>query len=337
VAATDGESRSRVEFDDGVTSGVHVSNGETVWVYFPHLKKYSRFSLSPSQGPNGGLTVSRGLDLSKITQRYTGRYRGAADGLIEAKVVRSETTDVGGHSFHCQVVEARYQPGPGLREGRISRTYWIDPQSKLVLRERSLASMRPANAAAPTEVVQEIEFQQASAGPGLDAELFVFDAPDGAEEAALSEIDSSGPSSLVGKAAPNFTLRDLAGNSVNLSELRGQVVLLDFWATWCGPCRIDMPRIQALHNELKARGLRVFGVNSEDAGLARAYVESNGYTFPTLSDAGATVFRGYEVTAIPTAVVIDTEGNVGAYLQGSGPKERLLEAIRKAGLRETAE
>jgi thiol-disulfide isomerase/thioredoxin len=117
-----------------------------------------------------------------------------------------------------------------------------------------------------------------------------------------------------------------------LKELRGQVVVLDFWATWCGPCRIDMPRIEALHNELHDKGLRVFGVNGEETQVARSYVDRNGYTFPTLSDPGMQVAQEYQVNALPTAVVIDKEGNVAAYLQGSGTKERLLEAIHAAGL-----
>jgi peroxiredoxin len=94
-----------------------------------------------------------------------------------------------------------------------------------------------------------------------------------------------------------------------------------------------MPRIQALHDDLKSEGLRVFGVNGEDALIARAYLDQNGYTFPTLSDPGMSISRLYQVSAIPTAVVIDKEGKIGAYMQGSGTKERLLEAIEAAGLR----
>jgi peroxiredoxin len=233
------------------------------------------------------------------------------------------------------VVEASYKPGPGLPEGQVLRTFWIDPQAKLIGRERSVASMKPVNLNATTEVRQAIDFRQANAGAGLPDDLFVFTPPDGVEEVGSADLAGAGAPSFVGKAAPDFTLQDLAGRSVNLRDLRGQVVVLDFWATWCGPCRIDMPRIEALYNELRDLGLQVFGVNGENAQVARAYVESNGYTFPTLADPGMKVAQLYDVTALPTAVVIDTEGKVGAYLQGSGTKERLLQAIREAGLRES--
>lgn len=332
VTALDSKGRSRVEFDDGSSGGVTVFDGETTWVYFPHLKKYSKFSGAPLQGA-GDLGKSRGLDFSAIAQRYTGRYRGAGDGLMAAKTLRNEAIEVGGRSFDCQVIEAQYRPPQGVVDGKVLRTYWVDPKSMLILREQSTASMKPANVDTPVEVRQVIEFHQARAGMEFPATLFMFQPPEGAEPIGAADLNKPASSNFVGNAAPDFTLQDLAGNRVGLADLRGQVVVLDFWATWCGPCRIDMPRIEALHNELKDQGLRVFGVNGEDAQVARAYLDRNGYTFPTLSDPGMTVSRRYEVSAIPTAVVIDKQGNIGAYLQGSGTKERLLEAIRAAGLR----
>jgi peroxiredoxin/outer membrane lipoprotein-sorting protein len=333
VTALDSKGRSRVEFDDGSSGGVTIFDGETTWVYFPHLKKYSKLSGSPLQAA-GDTGKSRGLDFSAVAQRYTGRYRGAGDGLITAQTLRSEAVEVGGRSLECQVVEAAYRAPQGVAEGKVVRTYWIDPKSKLILREQSSASMKPPNLNTPVEVRQVIEFHQAQAGQGLPASLFVFQPPEGVEEAGPADFTKPAASNWVGKPAPDFKLQDLAGGSVALKDLRGQVVVLDFWATWCGPCRIDMPRIEALHKELREKGLRVFGVNGEEAQIARAYLDRNGYTFPTLSDPGMTVSKLYEVNALPTAVVIDKEGKVGAYLQGSGSKQRLLEAIRSAGLSE---
>jgi peroxiredoxin/outer membrane lipoprotein-sorting protein len=332
VTALDPRGRSRVEFDDGSTGGITVSNGDTTWVYFPHLKKYSKFSGMPLEGAGEG-SQARGLDFSGIAQRYTSRYRGVSDSLIAAKSVNGETIEVGGRPFQCQVVEAQYRPPPGVADGSITRTYWIDSESKLVLRERSVASMKPPKLDAPVVVRQVIEFRHARAGGTLPDDLFVFQPPPGVEEVGSAEFQKPPSSNLDGRPAPDFQLQELSGRKVALKELRGHVVVLDFWATWCGPCRIDMPRIEALHNELKDQGLQVFGVNGEDAALARSYLQRNSYTFPTLSDPGMQVAQLYEVNALPTAVVIDKEGKIAAYLQGSGTKERLLEAIRAAGLR----
>lgn len=331
VTALDSRGRTRVELDDGSTGGVTVFDGETTWIYFPYLKKYSKFAGMPAQGASD-LAKTNGIDFATLAQRYTGRYRGAADSLLAAKTLRSEVIEVGGRSVKCQVVEAQYRPPQGVADGDVLRNYWVDPASKLILREQSSASMKPPNLAARVEVRQVIEFHQAQVDQDLPDALFAFEPPPDAELVGAAEMNAPPSANLVGKPAPDFTLQDLAGRSVGLKELRGHVVVLDFWATWCGPCRIDMPRIEALHNELKDQGLRVFGVNGEDALVAGAYLEGNGYTFPTLSDPGMTVSRLFEVTAIPTAVVIDKEGKIGAYLQGSGTKERLLEAIRAAGL-----
>jgi len=331
VTALDSRGRSRVEFDDGSSGGVTVFDGETTWVYFPHLKKFSKFPGTPLQGA-GDLGKSSGLDFSAIAQRYSGRYRRAGVDVIAAKALRNEAIEVGGRSFDCQVIEAQYRTPQGVVEGKVIRTYWVEPESRLILREQSTASMKPPNLDTAVEVRQVIEFQQAYAGEDLPAALFVFQPPDGAGQAGSAEISTPAASNLVGRPAPDFTLRDLGGQSVGLKDLRGQVVVLDFWATWCGPCRIDMPRIEALYSELKDQGLRVFGVNGEDTQVARGYLDRNGYTFPTLSDPGMAVSRLYEVSAIPTAVVIDKQGKIGAYLQGSGTKERLLEAIQAAGL-----
>jgi peroxiredoxin/outer membrane lipoprotein-sorting protein len=331
VTALDRRGRSRVEFDDGTSGGITVFDGETTWVYFPHLKKYGKFS-GTTQGADD-LGKARGMDFAAVAQRYTGRYRGAGIGLMAAKAVRTEAIEAGGRSFDCQVIEAQYETPQGVKDGKVLRTYWVDPESRLILREQSSASMKPPNLDTPVEVRQVIEFRQAQVATDLPDALFIFQPPAGTEQIDSAALERPASEDLVGKPAPDFTLRDLAGDSIGLKQLRGQVVVLDFWATWCGPCRIDMPRIQALHDDLKSEGLRVFGVNGEDALIARAYLDRNGYTFPTLSDPGMSISRLYQVSAIPTAVVIDKEGKVGAYMQGSGTKERLLEAIEAAGLR----
>jgi peroxiredoxin/outer membrane lipoprotein-sorting protein len=331
VTALDRRGRSRVEFDDGTSGGITVFDGETTWVYFPHLKKYGKFS-GTTQGADD-LGKARGMDFAAVAQRYTGRYRGAGIGLMAAKAVRTEAIEAGGRSIDCQVIEAQYETPQGVKDGKVLRTYWVDPESRLILREQSSASMKPPNLDTPVEVRQVIEFRQAQVATDLPDALFIFQPPAGTEQIDSAALERPASEDLVGKPAPDFTLRDLAGDSIGLKQLRGQVVVLDFWATWCGPCRIDMPRIQALHDDLKSEGLRVFGVNGEDALIARAYLDQNGYTFPTLSDPGMSISRLYQVSAIPTAVVIDKEGKIGAYMQGSGTKERLLEAIEAAGLR----
>jgi peroxiredoxin len=119
------------------------------------------------------------------------------------------------------------------------------------------------------------------------------------------------PRPEMGYPAPDFTLTDLDGNRVTLSSLRGQVVLLNFWATWCGPCRVEMPEMRRLH-ELGMEELVILGVNLTDtegslAGV-RQYVSALGLQFPILLDSDGGVARTYRAISIPTSFVIGQDG-----------------------------
>ena len=140
------------------------------------------------------------------------------------------------------------------------------------------------------------------------------------------------PRARGGDLAADFALPDLSGRAYRLGSLRGRVVLLDFWASWCGPCRRSMPQIEAVHRDYGRRGLVVLGVNSEPADVASSYLRENGYSFPTLVDNGGLVGRQYGVSGIPTTVVIDSAGRVSSYLVGLHSEKDIRAAVVKAGL-----
>lgn len=114
--------------------------------------------------------------------------------------------------------------------------------------------------------------------------------------------------------AEDFSLPDLSGEPRTLADHAGEVVLLNFWASWCPPCREELPSLQRLHDSLGGEGLRVIAV-SVDAGSSEAvsrFVERNGVTLPVLHDRGGGVARRYRVRAYPTSVVVDRAGRVVA-------------------------
>jgi len=135
----------------------------------------------------------------------------------------------------------------------------------------------------------------------------------------------------------DFTLVDQYGVTHTLSDYRGKTVLLNFWGTWCGPCRSEMPALQSLYED--------WGENSGDLvvlGIARpglgqegsveeitAFLEENGYTYPTVMDEGGTVMSWYGISAFPTTWMIDTEGNLFGYVSGALPREFFDDIVRQ--------
>jgi thiol-disulfide isomerase/thioredoxin len=118
-------------------------------------------------------------------------------------------------------------------------------------------------------------------------------------------------STLIGKAAPAWTLKDPSGKEISLASLRGKVVVMDFWATWCGPCRLTMPAIEAVHKAYKDKGVVIVGINSWERNPQDAvkYMKDNGYTYALALD-GDMVAADYKVEGIPTLVVVDKKGVV---------------------------
>ena len=112
-------------------------------------------------------------------------------------------------------------------------------------------------------------------------------------------------------AATDFTLDLLDGKSVKLSDYRGKLVFLNFWATWCPPCRSEMPAMQALYDKLKDRGFVILAVDlAEEAGVVRDYIRANKLTFPVLLDTSGAVGGTYGAESIPTTYIVDREGRI---------------------------
>jgi peroxiredoxin len=141
---------------------------------------------------------------------------------------------------------------------------------------------------------------------------------------------------LVGQAAPEFSLADLAGNAVRLANYKGRVVFLNVWATWCPPCREEMPAMQALYERLRGPGFEMLAVSADEGGrvMVEPFVNERRLTFPVLLDPEGQVALRYGVTGFPETFVIDRNGRVVSHAIGprdwSSPEsvaafQRLLE------------
>jgi peroxiredoxin len=122
----------------------------------------------------------------------------------------------------------------------------------------------------------------------------------------------------VGSTAPEFSLSDLAGNAVRLANLRGRIVFLNIWATWCEPCREEMPSMQSLYERLHGADFEMLAVNADqgDRPSVERFVHDNGITFPVLPDPDLLIADRYAVTGYPETFIIDRNGRILAHELG---------------------
>ena len=151
-----------------------------------------------------------------------------------------------------------------------------------------------------------------------------------ATAAPLGPMDTLAP--VVKQPAPDFALRRSDGAVVKLSDLRGRVVWLNFWATWCVPCKQELPDIQRLYDEKHAAGLEVLEINyQEGVPDALAYFEARGLTMPLLMDDGS-VFDQYKLKGLPDSFFIDRNGNLVAMNIGLLSADKMRQRLADAGL-----
>ena len=137
----------------------------------------------------------------------------------------------------------------------------------------------------------------------------------------------------VGSTLPDFAVTTLDGDSLHLADLRGQVVLLNLWATWCPPCREEMPGLEQISRELGPRGLRVVGLSVDapgDDGLVRSFVAQNGITFTVLRDAADHSSEALHTTGIPQTYLVGTDGVIRRHWIGMIDPARVRGALADA-------
>ena len=145
-------------------------------------------------------------------------------------------------------------------------------------------------------------------------------------------IATSASALELGQVAPDFTLKSMAGTNLNLTEQRGKIIVINFWASWCGPCRKEMPVLQKFYEKYQDLGVSVWGVNVEQENQAgRDFLADLNLTFPILFDETNTISASYQVEAMPTTIIIDRDGVVRYAFQGYKPgyEKKYAKAIKK--------
>lgn len=144
-------------------------------------------------------------------------------------------------------------------------------------------------------------------------------------------VSTMAASDLTGQLAPDFALKSATGENLRLSEYRGDVVMINFWATWCGPCRQEMPLLDELYGRYQRVGFSLLGINiDDDSRRAMAMVDELGVSFPVLFDEHKEVSKLYQVEAMPVTLLLDREGTVRYVHHGYKPgyEQKYLDEIR---------
>ena len=156
---------------------------------------------------------------------------------------------------------------------------------------------------------------------------------EGVDIPLLSGQSSGPPSGVgpnVGMLAPDFTLKDPQGNQVSLSGFRGRPVMINFWATWCPPCRYEMPFMETVYRERAADGLVILAVSiDEDPNEVPRFMKEFGITFPVVLDTDQSVATKYRIRPIPTSFFVDKDGVIRDMQIGAMDKKTILKKLSK--------
>ncbi|MFN8009288.1 MAG: redoxin domain-containing protein [Terriglobia bacterium] len=307
-------------------------NGETTTTYLPRLRQYLRKPIENTNGSKADEPEPGPFDFASAVNEVLSQFETIGEGVDRARIVGEEALLLEGQPNDCFVLEIEIANPLEGAKATIKRTYWIGKTRFLVLKSVSESHFVPSSGENVVHVRTEKTFSSfKTEGPIPDAN-FNFSPPPGTSEVSEFIEPPRHAEGLVGGEAPDFTLKTVKGESFQLKRLRGKVVLLSFWATWCGPCRMEMPVLDKLSQQYHSKGLLIFGINDEDRETIQDYLQENGYRFPTLIDESQEVAILYRIRAIPTMVVIDREGKLVSYHQGLSQESEIKSALKMAGI-----
>ncbi len=279
------------------------------------------------------LKLSRTLEddgkMELTNERIFNFYAGFGDFLFTDKRepigdVTDDVLNVDGKEIKCRIFSFQDKDG--------TSQFWYHPKSGMVMKVRLVTTI--TDQGVEMERVLTTQITAYSLNNKLSDDKFTFETPVGLRVVNSLERVMN-PDSMVGMPAPDITFTGLDGEEIFLQDFRGKVVFIDFWATWCGPCRIEMPHIEKLYQELKGNdGIAFFGASNEEKSKVTKFLTKNEYNFPIVLVAAADARNKYKVTSIPAGFVIDAEGIIRAHMIGTQNEAQLRAAFAKAGFGE---
>jgi thiol-disulfide isomerase/thioredoxin len=309
-----------VELKDANSAEIMASDGEKVWKALPKMKKWTQIEAASDAAAPGSAPESMNVDLHTTARSmFLGRYPALAKIGVDAEFLKEDHFKLGKEKILCGVVRVKAE--------KVTHDLWIDEARGLVLQDVQTGKEEYRNSPVQLKItlkVKEIEVDQ-----DVDSALFNFHPDPDWTEVEMLIAPGERQSSLAGLKAASFHGKLLDGESFELSSLRGKVVVLDFWATWCGPCMRELPSILKLRQEFAGK-VEFLGINDESPGVIKGFVRKHNSDMPVLMDESREVHNQYGVNAIPTLLIIGRDGVIREHFVGTRSEEMLRSAIASA-------
>lgn len=264
-----------------------------------------------------------------------------------------ETVLIGNRKIACLVVSFGSEDYPSWdsQDGSFEESVWIDKERKLIVKTERVGEGKALGAphADTRHTIETVIYPVMSLDEPIPPEVFTFSPPPGAKlvdsftdpvakyRRPASTARQSAPlpqPDYIGTPAPNLVLTSADGKTLDLASLRGNPVLIDLWATWCGPCLMEMPTIDRIFRYARPAGLYVLGIDQDrNPADAPAYLKNRNYEWPDYHDGkdGKYTGVGLKTTGIPVLLLIDASGKIAYFHPGADDEPGLLAAVRHLG------
>lgn len=325
------EGRYRLEVDGEERDPYLLAcDGQKSWAYVPKLKQYTETegSVLLDTGEEEGESDSERDLAATFSQSVAQIFADLVKTAAQAGPAEPAQVKYGGKKSTWPTLQVVSKPDS---DGAKNLTAVIfDPETLRI--GRLVQAHISQDNGERTMVRMVLDFERFDANQPAPADTYTFVPPKNAKLVDAVPIPGQTGSFLLNKPAPDFELKTLEGDRIRLSDLRGKPVLLNFWASWCGPCRRELPGLLNIHRDLTSKGLVILGVNDEGRGAARKYAAEANLMFDTVDDFGKKAHKLYRVRSIPTVFLIDKDGTIVRFFSGARDEATLRAALKAIGL-----